>query len=103
MAQGSAGGGSSGRRWSARVLLALVVIGIVVRVGNLAFPRQFDIVNPSLIATVSPLCLVAYFFVSQRTLSNENVVKLVLAWGFVGIPLGWGVVETVINAAKLFQ
>lgn len=32
-----------------------------------------------------------------------NGVKLVLAWGFVGIPLIWGVVETAINAAKLFQ
>jgi hypothetical protein len=30
-------------------------------------------------------------------------LKLVLAWGFVGIPLLWGVVETVLNAMKLFQ
>ena len=28
---------------------------------------------------------------------------LVLAWGFVGIPLAWGVVETLLNALKLFQ
>ena len=28
---------------------------------------------------------------------------LVLAWGFVGIPLTWGVIETLINAMKLFQ
>jgi hypothetical protein len=35
--------------------------------------------------------------------SGENAVKLVLAWGFVGIPLTWGVIETVINALKLFQ
>ncbi len=30
-------------------------------------------------------------------------VKLVLAWGFVGIPLAWGVIQTVINAMKLFH
>ena len=30
-------------------------------------------------------------------------LKLALAWGFVGIPLAWGVIETVINAMKLFQ
>jgi hypothetical protein len=33
----------------------------------------------------------------------SNGTKLVLAWGFVGIPLAWGVIETAINAAKLFQ
>jgi hypothetical protein len=32
-----------------------------------------------------------------------NAVKLVLAWGFVGIPLAWGVVETALNALKLFH
>jgi hypothetical protein len=30
-------------------------------------------------------------------------VKLILAWGFVGIPLAWGVIQTLINALKLFQ
>jgi hypothetical protein len=30
-------------------------------------------------------------------------LQLLLAWGFVGIPLAWGVVETVSNALKLFQ
>lgn len=30
-------------------------------------------------------------------------VKLLLAWSFVGIPLLWGVVETCLNAAKLFR
>ncbi len=34
---------------------------------------------------------------------GSNAVKLVLAWGFVGIPLCWGVVETGLNALKLFQ
>jgi hypothetical protein len=32
-----------------------------------------------------------------------NWVKLVLAWGFVGIPLAWGVVQTLLNAVKAFQ
>jgi hypothetical protein len=32
-----------------------------------------------------------------------NGVKLVLAWGFVGIPLVWGVVQTLMNAIKAFQ
>ncbi len=30
-------------------------------------------------------------------------LKLVLAWGFVGIPFLWGVTETIFNAMKLFQ
>jgi hypothetical protein len=29
--------------------------------------------------------------------------KLILAWGFVGIPLTLGVIQTLINAMKLFQ
>jgi hypothetical protein len=29
--------------------------------------------------------------------------RLLIAWLFVGIPLVWGVVETGINAMKLFQ
>jgi hypothetical protein len=29
--------------------------------------------------------------------------KLILAWGFVGIPLAWGVIQTLANAMKLFQ
>jgi crescentin len=38
---------------------------------------------------------------------NENggttPLKLALAWGFVGIPLLWGIYGTLVNAAKLFQ
>ncbi len=34
---------------------------------------------------------------------TNNTIKLILAWGFVGIPLAWGVIQTCINAAKLFQ
>jgi len=30
-------------------------------------------------------------------------LKLILAWGFVGIPLTWGVLQTLANAMKLFQ
>jgi hypothetical protein len=30
-------------------------------------------------------------------------VKLALAWGFVGIPLVWGIVQTLVNAIKAFQ
>ena len=40
------------------------------------------------------------------TSSNQNgttILQLVLAWGFVGIPLAWGVTETVTNALKLFH
>jgi hypothetical protein len=36
-------------------------------------------------------------------MAENNALKLVLAWGFVGIPLAWGVYETVLNALKLFQ
>ena len=25
------------------------------------------------------------------------------AWGFVGIPLAWGVIQTAVHALKLFQ
>jgi hypothetical protein len=30
-------------------------------------------------------------------------LKLLLAWGFVGIPLVWGVVQTLVNAIKAFH
>jgi hypothetical protein len=33
----------------------------------------------------------------------KNGLKLVLAWGFVGIPLVWGVVQTLVNALKAFH
>lgn len=32
-----------------------------------------------------------------------NGIKLFLAWLFVGIPLAWGVVQTLLNAIKAFQ
>ena len=34
--------------------------------------------------------------------AGDNSLKLVLAWGFVGIPLVWGVVQTLLNAIKAF-
>jgi hypothetical protein len=34
---------------------------------------------------------------------GTSALELALAWGFVGIPLLWGVTETVINSLKLFQ
>jgi chromosome segregation ATPase len=41
------------------------------------------------------------------TLRSDNrgttPLKLALAWGFVGIPLLWGIYGTLINAMKLFQ
>jgi hypothetical protein len=34
---------------------------------------------------------------------TNNGLKLFLAWTFVGIPLTWGVVQTLLNAIKAFQ
>lgn len=35
--------------------------------------------------------------------SGTRTVKLILAWSFVGIPLLWGVAQTLRNALKLFR
>jgi hypothetical protein len=35
--------------------------------------------------------------------SSGNGLKLLLAWGFVGIPLAWGVIQTLVNAVKAFH
>lgn len=35
--------------------------------------------------------------------SRTPVIHLVLAWAFVGIPLLWGVLQTLRNALKLFH
>jgi len=35
--------------------------------------------------------------------SGTTTLHLILAWGLVGIPLAWGVIETLTNALKLFQ
>jgi hypothetical protein len=34
---------------------------------------------------------------------STDTLKLILAWGFVGIPLLWGVWVTLVNAAQLFR
>ena len=34
---------------------------------------------------------------------GTTTTQFVLAWGFVGIPLVLGVLQTLINAMKLFQ
>jgi len=40
---------------------------------------------------------------SSETHDGSMKLKLLLAWGFVGIPLTWGVLQTIGNAMKLFQ
>ena len=35
--------------------------------------------------------------------SSTSTLKLALAWALVGIPLLWGVLETLSNALKLFS
>ena len=40
---------------------------------------------------------------NKKARGEGNGIKLLLAWSFVGIPLLWGVIETGINAMKLFQ
>ncbi|WP_372928144.1 hypothetical protein [Methyloceanibacter sp.] len=39
----------------------------------------------------------------QENVSGANTIKLALAWSFVGIPLIWGVLNTLSKAALLFQ
>jgi hypothetical protein len=40
---------------------------------------------------------------SSTTPSSTRTIQLILAWGFVGIPLLWGVLQTLRNAMKLFH
>jgi hypothetical protein len=40
---------------------------------------------------------------SSSNQDSSMKVKLFLAWGFVGIPLIWGVTQTIANAMKLFH
>jgi hypothetical protein len=35
--------------------------------------------------------------------NGTTALQLVLAWGFVGIPLALGVLQTLVNSMKLFQ
>jgi hypothetical protein len=34
---------------------------------------------------------------------GTTTLHLALAWGFVGIPLAWGVYNTLVSAMKLFH
>ena len=34
---------------------------------------------------------------------GATALQLALAWGFVGIPLAWGVLQTIANAMSLFR
>jgi len=40
---------------------------------------------------------------SSQTPSGNRTLRLILAWSFVGIPLLWGVLQTLRNALNLFQ
>lgn len=40
---------------------------------------------------------------SSQTPSGTRVWQLILAWGLVGLPLLWGVAQTLRNALKLFH
>jgi hypothetical protein len=39
----------------------------------------------------------------NETPAKVPVVRLILAWGFVGIPLVWGVYQTAIKVVTLFK
>jgi hypothetical protein len=39
----------------------------------------------------------------NRGAGATTPLQLALAWGFVGIPLLWGIYGTLVNAMKLFQ
>ena len=40
---------------------------------------------------------------NSKQQNGTTTLQLVLAWGFVGIPLTLGVLQTLVNAMKLFQ
>ena len=40
---------------------------------------------------------------TEQTQGGTTGLHLFLAWAFVGIPLTLGVIQTLINAMKLFQ
>jgi hypothetical protein len=42
-------------------------------------------------------------FDNRSSSSATTPLQLALAWGFVGIPLLWGIYGTLVNAMKLFQ
>jgi hypothetical protein len=40
---------------------------------------------------------------ATQTTGGTTPLHLLLAWAFVGIPLAWGVIQTIENALKLFH
>jgi hypothetical protein len=40
---------------------------------------------------------------TRQPSGTGNGIKLVLAWGIVGIPLVWGIIQTLVNIIKAFQ
>jgi hypothetical protein len=40
---------------------------------------------------------------TNQNQTGTTTLQLILAWGFVGVPLTWGVLQTLQNAMKLFQ
>lgn len=40
---------------------------------------------------------------SDPNVHQTPVFEIILAWGFVGIPLAWGIAMTLTSAVKLFQ
>ena len=40
---------------------------------------------------------------TEHQQTGTTTLQLIMAWGFVGIPLAWGVAQTLMNAMKLFQ
>jgi hypothetical protein len=40
---------------------------------------------------------------AEESQGGTTTLQLAMAWGFVGIPLALGVLQTLINAMKLFQ
>jgi len=40
---------------------------------------------------------------TDQNQGGTTTLHLVLAWGFVGIPLALGVLQTLVNAMRLFQ
>jgi hypothetical protein len=41
--------------------------------------------------------------VATENHTRTTTIQLILAWGLVGIPLAWGVLQTIANAMKLFR
>ena len=54
-------------------------------------------------ATMPDMLLFGALAFGAKESSELKTPAALLAWGFVGIPLAWGVIETINNAMKLFQ